>query len=289
MTRALTFFFAYVFMLMGCTTQRTICPAYQSAFIFDISAERKNFVLYNENKNQPQEVLASSSKTLTLPARDSSWEKSVVLPGPSLPLERRVKKDRYLLLPKRTYKKALRALQTVQMQKVYPKKEDSLNIKKELDSAARSITDTITSVSQAKPKEQQEDSVYVISKEKEKFNADQDNYMWYFRDILVLPDVKIGMDEAKAEGKMKTANKKTKQGFFQKIKGLFKKKPKTKIDSTKVVTEEINTSDSTAAQIKPQPLTKKKKGLGGLLKKKPKAPVKPVKKIEGKKEEDDGF
>jgi len=39
----------------------------------------------------------------------------------------------------------------------------------------------------------------VISKEKEKFNLDQDNYMWYFRDVLVLPDVKASLDEGKAE------------------------------------------------------------------------------------------
>ncbi len=287
MTKALFLFLASACALIGCNTQRKICPAYQSAFIFDKSAEKKTFVLYNENKDQPQEVLASNSKTLTLPASDSSWDKSVVIQAPSLPQERRVKKDRYLLLPQKTYKKALKALQTVPMKPIYPKKEDdSLNIKKALDSAARSITDTLTVSAAAKPKEQVEDSVYVITKEKEKFNVDQDNYMWYFRDVLVLPDVRLGMEEANTEKNASTSSvKKVKQSFFQKLKGIFKKKPKVKndSDSTSVVTQEVNPSDSTATA---QPVAKKKKGLFG---KKSKAPVAPKKKSDGKKEEDDGF
>jgi hypothetical protein len=290
MTRALFLLLACLFALVGCNTQRTICPAYQSAFIFDKSAERKTFLVYNEDKNQPQEVLASNSKTLNLPPRDSSWDKSVVIPAPSLPIERRVKKDRYLLLPQKTYRKALRALQTVPMKAVYPKKVvDSVDIKKALDSAARSVTDTITTAAANQSAEPKEDSVYVITKEKEKFNVDQDNYMWYFRDILVLPDVKLAMEESKMEkSESGSAGAKSKQGFFQKLKGLFKKKPKAKSDSTEVVQEEINPSDSTASQ-NAKPGVKKKKGLGGLFGKKSKAPATAPKKPEGKKEEDDGF
>ncbi len=292
MTKALLPLLACVFALLGCNVQRTICPAYQSAFIFDKSAEKKTFVLYNDNKNQPQEILASNSKTLKLPPRDSSWDNSVVIQAPSLPPERRVKKGRYLLLPPKTYRKALHALQTVPMKAVYPKKEDdSLSIKKALDSAARSITDTSTASARAKPKTQDEDSVYVITKEKEKFNVDQDNYMWYFRDILVLPDVKIAMDEGKEEKKATataSAGKKAKQSFFQKLKNIFKKKPKAKSDSTSLAPQVANPSDSTSAQ-SAQPVVKKKKGLLGLFNKKSKAPASPEKKPEGKKEEDDGF
>ena len=173
------------------------------------------------------------------------------------------------------------------MKPVYPKKEDdSLNIKKELDSAARSITDTITASSVSEPKEKAKDSVYVISKEKEKFNLDQDNYMWYFRDILVLPDVRIAMDAGKAENVKESGGKKEKQSFLQMLKNIFKKKPKAKNDSTAVAaTEDVNPSDSTATTA-PQPIVKKKKGLFG---KKAKPPVAPAKKPEGKKEEDDGF
>jgi len=290
MTRALVVSLVCVLVLLGCNVQRTICPAYQSAFIFDKSAEQKAFVVYNENKNQPQEVLASNSKTLTLPARDSSWDRSVVIQAPSLPPERRVKKGRYLLLPPKTYRKALRALQTIPMKSVYPKKvEDSLDVKKALDSAARSITDTLNSQAVGGANQQEGDSVYVITKAKEKFNVDQDNYMWYFRDILVLPDVRLAMEEGKSEKNVKeNEGKKVKQPFFQMLKGIFKRKPKTKEDSTAVVGQTISPTDSTSSS-GAQPVIKKKKGLSGLFKKSPKPPATPPKKPEGKKEEDDGF
>ncbi|MBI3482616.1 MAG: hypothetical protein HY015_06515, partial [Bacteroidetes bacterium] len=222
---------------------------------------------------------------------------SHVIQGPALPFERKLKKQRYLLLPKKTYKQALRALQTVPMKPVYSKiGEDSMDIKKALDSAARSITDTLSASVAAKPKEQEEDSVYVITKEKEKFNLDQDNYMWYFRDILVLPDVKKGIDAAKAE-KEGASPAKAKQGFFSKLKNLFKKKPKQKIDTTAVKPvnqpEEENYDserDSTVVQPQAQPIDPPSVTKKADSKKKSKAKTSPpAKKQDAKKEEKDGF
>ncbi len=296
MTKALISYLAFVCALItGCSTQRMICPAYQSAFIFDKAVETKAFVVYNDNKNQPQEVLASNSKTLNLPARDSSWDYSVVIKAPALPPERRVKKDRYLLLPQKTYRKALRALQTVPMKPVYPKKkEDSLDVKKELDSAARSITDTAVTAAASKSKEKKKDSVYVITTEKEKFNLDQDNYMWYFRDILVLPDVRMAMEEGKKDkeaAKAAKVGKKEKKGFFESLKSIFKKKPKQKTqvaDTTSTSDQQVNPSDSSSTATKPA--VQKKKGLFGKKSKPAAPPVGPKKKPDGKKkEEDDGF
>lgn len=271
----------YIFLLllcMGCT-QKMICPAYQSAFIYDKGVQKETFVYYNENKDQSREIIASNSKTITLPARDSSWAKSVVLPGPALPKERKVKKDRYLLLPDKTYKKALKLLQTVAMKPVYPKKPDSTQVAPDLAGAE---LDSADSVSIVKPtdRKKKKDSVYVISIEKEKFNLDQDNYMWYFREVLVLPDVRLAMEGNKESQEVKA--KATKGGFF---KNLFKKKVKTqsKSDSTKA----SPSKDSTRVE---QP--KDKKGLGGLFKKKPKVDkAQPVKKNDPakKEEEDDGF
>jgi hypothetical protein len=299
MTRALLLILAFACMLIACNTQRMICPAYQSNFYFDQKKQKEAFVFYNDNKDQPREVLASNSKTLNLPARDSAWENSHVIQGPALPFERKVKKEKYLLLPKKSYKQALRALQTVPMKPVYPKiGEDSLDIKKALDSAARSITDTITSIASAKPKEEpEEDSVYVITKEKEKFNLDQDNYMWYFRDILVLPDVKAGMDEANAAKEESSgAAKGEKKGFFAKLKGLFKRKPKQEVDTAsfkKAKVDPFLEPDSTLVQ--PQPQTpqveaKPEKKKGGLFRKKSKTQdAPPPPKQDAKKEEKDGF
>lgn len=318
MNRALTLLLGCTSLVVACSTQRMICPAYQSSFYFDKSKQKEAFFLYNENKNQPREILASNSKTINLPPNDSSWTDSHVVQGPALPFERKRKKEKYLLLPKKTYKQALRQLQTVPMKPVYPKiGEDSTDIKKALDSAARSVTDTITSVAgNQQAQGPAEDSVYVISKEKEKFNLDQDNYMWYFRDILVLPDVKQGMEAAKEEKEGTTATKnKVKQGFFSKLKGLFKKKKKQKKDSTDLVPvtppeENYDTEvDSTLVQPQAQKLVQPKQPLAtqqlattdssatepkakGLFRKKKKSkvePTPPVKKQEPKKDEKDGF
>ena len=322
MIRAL-FVGALLLLVLGACTQRLICPAYQSSFIYDKPTAKEKFVYYNESTTQPREVLASAnSKTITLPARDSSWAKSDALPGPALPHVRRVKKDRYLLLPEKTYKKALKALRTVEMKPVYPKKQDdSLDIAAELDSAARSISDTLTG-EPTKPKEA-EDSAYAITKTKEKYNLDQDAYLWYFRDVLVLPDVRAAMmEEGEVQAAKKKSTKKAKGGFLGKIKNLFKKKDKKqKADSLAVTTQ--SEPDSTQSQSKPkkkflgglfnkkdkkQPTDSlavttrsepdsaqsqskpKKKFLGGLFKKKAKADkAKPDEKPDDKKKEDDGF
>lgn len=286
MVRALIVCFLACGLLIRCKTEQMICPAYQSAFIHDKATQKEMFVHYNSNKNQAREVLASNSKTLNLPANDSTWSNSVVIQGPALPKEKRNKRTRYLLLPEKTYRKALRALQTVEMKPVYPKKQpDSVDIKSALDSAARSITDTLTvSGSTADAKKEVKDSTYVISIEKEKFNVEQDNYMWYFRNVLVLPDVRIAMEGAPAEGKT-TSKAKEKKGFFGFFKNMFKKKPK---EPTKPEPIDQNPSDSTS--VVPE-TPKKKKGLLGMFKKKPKVDTAAQqKKIdEAKKEEEEKF
>lgn len=279
--------FACCGLLFGCNTQKMICPAYQSAFIYDKPSQKEAFVYYNANKSQAREVLASNSKTLTLPANDSTWEKSVVLPGPALPKERKTKKTRYLLLPEKTYKKALRALQTIEMKPVYPKKPtDSVDIKKALDSAARSITDTLSSNAiTGVDKAEEKDSTYVISIEKEKFNVDQDNHMWYFRKTLVLPDVRIALEGAKEEASASKKSEK-KGGFFKNLFKKKEKKPKAPVKENQELVDQP--SDSTGTVAGSPPTVKKKKGVFGFLKKKSKD-VGPPKKAEPKKEEEEKF
>lgn len=229
---------------------------------------------YNDNPNASKDILASNSKTITLPARDSAWDKSTVLPGPALPQARRVKKDRYLLLPDKTYKQAMRSLMTVEMKQVLPKKTDSLDVKAALDSAARSISDTLTAQG-GKPAVQAEDSVYAITKTKEKYNLDQDIYMWYFRDVLVLPDVRAAKMEQK-DGKSTKAKSKKEGGFF---KNLFGKKEKPKEEKTKKVK-----SDSTSVEA-----PKQKKSLNPFKKKASPTETEKKKPDATKKDEDDGF
>ncbi|NOS91291.1 MAG: hypothetical protein HOP30_05180, partial [Cyclobacteriaceae bacterium] len=133
-------------------------------------------------------------------------------------------------------------------------------------------------------KKEVKDSTYVISIEKEKFNVEQDNYMWYFRNVLVLPDVRIAMEGAAAEGKA-PEKAKEKKGFMGFFKNMFKKKPKGPVKPETVVQ---NPSDSTA--VTPE-TPKKKKGLLGMFKKKPKedSAAQQKKEAEAKKEEEEKF
>jgi hypothetical protein len=259
------FFIVSVLMLGGCT-QRMICPAYQSAFIYDQASLRKKFSYFVDD---------STPKVFT------------------------ASKNKYLIAEPVTYQHKIRQMATVEMKPVYPIVPDSLQpgyqpaSLAELDSAARSVIDStyIVDVTQqpADSSQSGEDSVYVITKDKEvkllkydmdslkysvvdvRLNVDQDNYMWYLRDHLVLPDVRLA--------KMQNASKETakeKTGFFGFFKNLFKKKKKEKVDSAHVVPvnkgeEEYDYVD-TLEQERPaatqQPQTKtKKKGLFSFLKK----------------------
>lgn len=232
-----------VFMLGACT-QRLICPAYQSAFIFDKETLRKKFSYMKED---------STPKILT------------------------ASKTKYLIAVPESYRKKLRNLQTVEMKPIYPEIPDSLKINEgeEFLMAERDITDsTDTGVEKgAEPG----DSTYAITKTKEKYNLDQDIYMWYFRDILVLPDVRASLEEKKSEKNGETTatkvNGKKKSGGW--LKNLFKKKAK---DSTAVNAKAASDTSAVNNQTKRE----KKRG-----KKNKKVSDKPD--DAAKKEENDGF
>jgi hypothetical protein len=220
--------------LLGACTQRLVCPAYQSSFIYDKEAVRQKFSYFKEDST-PKVYTAS--------------------------------KNKYLVAVPESYRKKYRKMQTVEMTPVYPVKSDSL--KNEFHLAEADSAD-----STAQQKTNPADTIYAITKTKERYNLDQDLYMWYFREMLVLPDVRASM-EKKAESKENSpAAKKEKKGIAGFFKNLFKKKPKT---------------DSTGAAITPPPTAdvngpeQPKKKRGGLFKKKA---VDPTPK---KKEGGDGF
>lgn len=235
MVRAFLVLMGGLFVL-GCA-QRSICPAFQSAYIHDRDELRKKFSYFQED---------STPKVLT------------------------ASKNRYLVAEPTPYRKKLRSLQTVQMKPVpvhVPDSlisEDSVSLEA-LDRAARSVIDStfIEDVPAQSAQASADDSVYVISKDKElrllKYNApdsliydpvaekyvaqqpayyienvrlniDQDNYMWYLRDYLVLPDVRLARIQQGGEkarnGSTKAGKKKEKKGLKGFFKDLFKKKPK---------------------------------------------------------------
>lgn len=233
--------------LLSACTQRMICPAFQSAYIYDKEELRKKFSYFQED---------STPKILT------------------------ASKTKYLIAVPESYRKKMRSLKTVEMKPVYPVIPDSLKLEEGADliMAERDVIDS-AAVQQGLDRS---DSAYAITKAKEKFNVDQDNYMWYFRNQLVLPDVRAALEEKSGKnlGTNAGAGTKEKKGFFR---NLFKKKNKN--DSSAVDSPPLPT-DSTAATgtVKKKKTPKKKKEKKVKNKKKGKEEI-PAKK----EEEDDGF
>ncbi len=311
-----------IFWLLSSCTQKVVCPAYQSAFIYDKEALQKKYSYFDE-AGEPK-VLASASK------------------------------NKYLVAEPTTYKKKNRSLQTVVMQPVQPVVPDSLltddlAMASELDEAARSIIDS-TYIVDIEPSDSAgvTETKYVISVDREVrvlkytypdsvqydsvtkrydrmyvpgvpvkpeyyvkeigFNVEQDNYMWYLRDVLVLPDVRLAQEigESKKSEKAGKNQKKGIKGFFG---GLFKKKSKetdeAAMDQQKVSADmdEYNFDEfddvprDSASAVTPPPPTKKKKGFTLFKKKdkpaKQKAQPKPKKADDPpaikEEDEDDGF
>ena len=240
-------------LLLSACTQRMICPAYQSAFIYDKNELRKQFSYFQEDST-PKILMASKTK--------------------------------YLIAEPMSYRKKLRMMQTVAMKPVNPVLPDSMTMDDdlfeegidgedgvvpgaELDLAARSVIDSIYIEDVPVDTTQTYvDSIYVISKDKElrllkynfpdslkfdeatgkyvsetpeytvkdiRFNVEQDNYMWYLRNSLVLPDVRLSqLHQSEQNARASKAAKKTKKGFFGFFKNLFKKKEKEPVDSTEL-------------------------------------------------------
>lgn len=230
MTRAL-YIILGLCVLLGSCTQRTVCPAYQSAFIYDKNELRKKFSYFQEDST-PKMFAASKTK--------------------------------YLVAEPTPYRKKLRSLQTIETKKIFVSVPDSISgvnqdsaSVADLDRAARSVLDTImvVDIPVKETAKAGEDSIYVISKDREVrilkynmpdsmkyddvlkkyvpekpkyyveevgFNTEQDNYMWYLRHSLVLPDVRLAKLQAAVQKKEEA--KKQKKGFFGFFKNLFKKK-----------------------------------------------------------------
>jgi hypothetical protein len=298
MTRALFIVLTFVTLITSCT-QRMVCPAYQSAYIHDKDALRKKFSYF----------VGDSTPKLYASA----------------------KKNKYLVGETVPYKKKVRSIQTVAMKPVNPVVPDSLKegyekkvAEVDISAVERNVDDgtavlRIDTLQVANKDSTATDSVYVISKDREVrvlkynamkrayfvdtvgFNTQQDSYMWYMRDWLVLPDARIAQ---RKEDKEEADDMSKKEGGF--FKNLFGKKKKKDIPSDDISQDlipkeeedygyddfEDRVKDSTATA-EGQPVTKSTKD-----KKKKKVTEPKVKKADKKKtetppakkeEEDDGF
>lgn len=268
MSRAIFAFVGLLCLLSSCAYQPTICPAYQSAYIHDKDALRKKFS-YFVNDSAPKVYAASKSK--------------------------------FLIIEPTTYKKKVRTLQTVEMKAVPVLVPDSLKegyvaAETDFSMAERNVNDStavvrIDTLSAANKKPEE----YKITKERELlllkydnkkrsywvdtlgYNSEQDNYMWYLRHVLVLPDAKLAALEAKGnkadESKGKGKSERKKGGFF---KNLFNKDKKDSIDGF----EGTTSATMLGGETKPKKVKKKKE-------KKP--AVEEEDAVKKEEDEDDGF
>jgi hypothetical protein len=289
-------FFAFLSLslLFSACTQRVVCPAFQSAFIYDQDELRKKFSYFLED---------STPKILT------------------------ASKTKYLIAEPVSYRKKLRSLQTVKMRDVNPVLPDSMRVSEdggllgedgedgvipgaELDMAARSVIDSTYIVDVPVDSVAAEsDTVYMISKDKElrllkyetrdsliydaasgryipetpryrvqnvRYNVEQDNYMWYLRKSIVLPDVRLaGMMQSEEANEQARKEKKGVGKFFQ---NLFKKKKKDAQDTTELeparADDDFNYVDESdtlqSARPSEKPAEEKKGGLKFLKKDKSK-------------------
>jgi hypothetical protein len=264
MIRAIVVVFTLIASLAACT-QRAVCPAYQSAFIYDKDQLRKKFS-YFQNDTVPKVFTAS--------------------------------KNKYLIAEAMPYRKKVRSLQTVVAKPVMVNVPDSISgkpksdsvITADLDRAARSVIDSTLYIDDNIPDSvvtQEDDSTYVISKDREvrllkyntpdtiqfdsiankyvvqkpkyyveqiRFHSEQDSYMWYLRHSLVLPDVRLAKLQSEKGGKGEAPDKKSKKG--KRSLNPFRKKQKTDIDSAELELnpnrkEEFDFIDTTA-QVAPE-------------------------------------
>ncbi len=265
MFRGLFVIVGLTILLGSCAYQPMTCPAYQSAYIHDKDALRKKFS-YFVNDSAPKVYAASKSK--------------------------------FLIIEPTTYKKKERTIQTVEKKAVWVAVPDSLKEgyqkpEEAFSMAERNVDDSTAVIridTLAAPageyKISKDAEIRVLKYDNNKrqywvdtlgYNNDQDNYMWYLRHVLVLPDARLAAMEAKGEKKdePKAKGKAKRQGG----EGLFKKS-KAKGDSVE------GYEGTTSATILPNKVKTKK-----VKKKKEKKVVEttptPAKKEE--EDEDDGF
>jgi len=158
-----TFILTAVLLLTGCGGSKVICPAYQSSFIHDKEALRAKFS-YFEADSTPKVFRGGT-------------------------------KNKYLVAVPESYRKKYRRLQTVEMKTIYPVLPDSLPADSvdtavaglQLDSLGNEVSDESGMV--------QKTMEFRITRTKEKYNNDQDFYMWFFRKSLLLPDIRYTMEK----------------------------------------------------------------------------------------------
>lgn len=230
--------FLGISLALASCANRLICPAYQSTFIHDKDVLRQKFS-YFLNDSTPKVLTASKTKYLV--AVPESYRKRY------RKMQTVTMQEVHTTVPDSLSDKKDEALAEMETFKT-----DSLAVP--MDSISRAKADS-TSLAMAA------DSIYMITKDKEVrilrynapdslhydaasgryvketpkyfvdevgYNNEQQNYMWYFRKQLILPDVRLSKIAEANKNKPPVVEKKP---FFQRL--MFWKKKKA-TDSTNV-------------------------------------------------------
>jgi hypothetical protein len=165
-------------MFMSACTERAICPAYQSAYIYDKTELQKRFSYFTPD-SVPKVMTAS--------------------------------KNRYHVIEKMPYKQKVRSLNTIPMKPVYPVLVDTLNMTYvEDDPLALAERDQLDSAAAARPGFK---STYQY-----KWNVDQYNYVYYFNEILVYPHERAQKEAERAGTTATDVGTAKKKGLFSFLK-----------------------------------------------------------------------
>ena len=177
-------------MLAGCKADM-ICPAYQSYFLIDETAQKNQFTYFALDSLPRKDVFYSSldknglvAKTSLFAYVDEDWVRD-------------------------------REIRTVDMEVIYPVISDSLLFAGDVMMYAETDVVDSTALDSAR-----------MAAQTFRYGADQKYYNWYFRDKLVWKDELEGGEKETDS----STEKEEKAGFFGFFKNLFKKKDKAATD-----------------------------------------------------------
>ncbi len=236
--------------------ERTICPAYQSAFIHDKAALAKHFSYFKED---------STPKILT------------------------ASKNKFLIAEKQPYWKKVRSLNTVKMETIYPQLDDSIQLAGDI--VLRAEMDVVDSVALDSAAVNEIGWTEHFNVDQEFYFYYFNDILVYPEERAVIVAAENQKDKIKKDQAERTGEKKN---IFQKFLGLFKKKPKTDELETELTDEE--SEDEEAIDSPPKKKKKKLFSFGKKKKKSKKDKKskeeevdEPVEEQPSTDEEDDDF
>lgn len=178
-------------MALSCA-ERTICPAYQSAFIHDKDALAKHFSYFKEDST-PKLLSAS--------------------------------KNKFLVAEKQPYWKKVRSLNTVKMETIYPQLDDSTQLAGDI--VLQAEMDVVDSVALDSTVVNEIGWTEHFNVDQEFYFYYFNDILVYPEERALI----VAAEKAK-DKKNNIDSTGEKQNFFQKFLSIFKKKPKTDADLT---------------------------------------------------------